>query len=118
MLGAGAALAVAGGWYLALVTAVTGGWWCAWKSGTGWPCAGCGGTRSVLLLAAGEWREALVTNPGVVLAVAAAGGAVVYAAAVLVFRLEPWRPRVPAWRWMVGAGFALNWVYLVWAGRV
>lgn len=109
---------VAGGLYL-LAAALTGsGWVCAWKSSTGWPCASCGGTRSLALLAAGEWREAVKLNPGVMALVAGVVVAAMYAAAVLVFRFEPWRPRMPAWRWVLGAAFVLNWVYLVWAGRV
>lgn len=118
MLLVAAAALVAGGLYL-LAAALTGsGWVCAWKSGTGWPCASCGGTRSLALLVGGEWREAVKLNPGVTVLVAVVVVAAMYAAAVLVFRLEPWRPRVPAWRWVLGAAFVLNWVYLVWAGRV
>jgi hypothetical protein len=112
-----AALAVGGSIYLLAARFVTGGWWCAWKSGTGWPCAGCGGTRSLLLLAGGDWKEALLLNPGVVFAVAALLAAVLYAAVVLLFRFEPLRPRVPGWRWVVLVALGVNWVYLLVAGR-
>ena len=96
---------------------VGGGWGCAWKSGTGWPCVSCGGTRVLVLLANGEWRDALRLNPGVVGLVAGMGGVAFYAAGVLVLRLEPWRPRLSGWRWVVGAAFVLNWAYVIWAGR-
>jgi len=112
------AVVVAGGLYLVAFTMAGGGWGCAWKSGTGWPCASCGGTRSLALLIGGEWMSALKLNPGVVGLVAGMGVAVIYAAGVLVLRLEPWRPRVPAWRWVVGAALVVNWVYVAWAGRV
>jgi len=70
------------------------------------------------LLVGGRWLEALRLNPGVVALVAGTGVVAMYAAAVLVLRLEPWRPRVPAWRLVLGAAFVLNWMYLVWVGRV
>jgi len=109
---------VVGGLYV-LVSVVTGhGWSCAWKSGTGWPCASCGGTRSLILLAGGEWREAVRLNPGIVAAVVGMGGAALYAALVLLWRFEPWRPRVVVWRWALVAAFLGNWVYVVWAGRL
>lgn len=93
------------------------GWPCAWKAATGLPCAGCGGTRSLLFLLGGEWQAALQLNPGVV----CAGGlflvANVYAAGVLVLRLGPWRPVLRGWRWALGAAVVLNWAYLLAVSR-
>lgn len=112
------AAGVAVGLFL-LATAVTGrGWACVWKGSTGWPCASCGGTRSLMLLGNGQWMDALALNPGVVAASVGMGVAAIYAAAVLVLRLEPWRPRLAAWRLMLAAVFILNWAYVIWAGRV
>lgn len=93
---------------------------CAWHSVTGWPCPGCGTTRSFLCLIRGQWLEALVMNPGAVLGVLVLIVLNFYAASVLLFRFEPcrlscaWR----GWRWLVAVSFAANWVYLLVAGRV
>lgn len=56
-------------------------------------------------------------NPGAVLAAVFLLLANLYALAVLVFRCEPWRPRVPGWRWWVGGGIAANWLYLLLVSR-
>ena len=93
------------------------GWPCAWKAATGVPCAGCGGTRSLLFLLGGDWQAALQLNPGVILAGGLRLLANVYAAAVLVLRIGPWRPVVRGWRWALGGAVALNWVYLVAVSR-
>jgi hypothetical protein len=95
------------------------GWVCAWKSGTGLPCAGCGTTRSMVLLAGGSWRAALQLNPAAVLLLPLWGTAALYAAAVLIFRLEPWRPAALAgwpWRWIAVGILLANWTYLLAAG--
>lgn len=108
----------------ALVFAASMGWkfkLCAWKALTGLPCAGCGTTRSMLCLTHGQWGEALALNPGAVLGAALWAALSVYAAAVLLFRLEPWRP---AWFtarrgcWLVAGALAVNWGYLIAAARV
>lgn len=115
-----AAFALLGGLWVSAVAAGWAGWGCAWKSATGLPCASCGATRSVLLLCEGRWFEALLLNPGVLAALVLLAGVAVYAMAVVFCRLEPWRPRVFAgwpWRWMLGAAFAANWLYVVVAGR-
>lgn len=93
------------------------GWICAWREWTGLPCAGCGGTRSLFLVLSGEWIAALQMNPGVVLSALLLVLANLYALVVLVFRREPWRPRVPGWRWWVGGGLAANWLYLLVVSR-
>jgi hypothetical protein len=36
---------------------------CAFKTFTGWPCPGCGLTRSVILCAHGDWSQAFVFHP-------------------------------------------------------
>ena len=88
-------------------------WVCAWRGMTGIPCAGCGGTRAAVLLIRGDWWQALFLNPGVVLGAAALIGAALYSAAVVFFRLEPWRPRFQGWRWWLAAAVAVNWLYLL-----
>jgi hypothetical protein len=93
------------------------GWPCAWKAATGVPCAGCGGTRSLLFLLGGDWQAALQLNPGVILAGGLLLLANVYAAAVLVLRIGPWRPVLRGWRWALGGAVALNWAYLVAVSR-
>jgi hypothetical protein len=106
--------------WCAVVAAGLGGPVCSWKSTTGIPCAGCGATRSVLLLFGGQWVEAWRMNPGVLAALTLLLGANLYAAAVVFLRLEPWRPRGAGgwpWRWVIGGGVALNWIYLIAAGR-
>lgn len=57
-------------------------------------------------------------NPGVVLGGTALLLLNIYAAAVLIFRLEPWRPALPGWPWAVAAAVAANWLYLLLADRV
>ena len=93
------------------------GWPCAWKAATGVPCAGCGGTRSLLFLLGGDWQAALQLNPGVVLAGGLLLLANVYAAAVLVLRIGPWRPVLRVWCWALGGAVVFNWVYLMAVSR-
>lgn len=112
VLGAALVIAVSLGWKLKL---------CVWKSVTGLPCAGCGATRSMLCLAHGQWSEALALNPGAVLGVALGGALSIYAAAVLLLRLDPWRPAwINARRgcWLLAGAAAINWAYLIAAARV
>jgi hypothetical protein len=45
---------------------------------------------------------------------AAAG---VYALAVVLFRMEPWRPRLSGWRWLLALAVAANWLYLLTVSR-
>lgn len=94
-------------------------WVCAWKSCTGIPCAGCGGTRALVLLISGEWQDALRMNPGAVLGMAVLTLIAIYSSLVLSFRLSPWRPSWLAagvWRWGLAAGLLANWCYLLWRG--
>lgn len=116
-----AAVAVFGAFWCAVAAVAPGCWTCAWKTGTGFPCAGCGGTRAVLLLLGGRWTDALQMNPGAVAAAVVWAVLTVYAASVLVFRFEPWRPPwtvARAWRWMLAAAVAVNWLYVLASGRV
>ena len=84
---------------------------------TGLPCAGCGGTRAAVLVLQGEWGRALILNPGVVLGSAVVAAAGVYALAVVLLRMEPWRPRFSGWRWMLAVAVAANWLYLLTVSR-
>jgi len=93
---------------------------CVWKCATGLPCAGCGGTRAIAALANGSLLDALAWNPGAVFASIAATAAGFYAACVLLFRLEPWRPKLPDAKWWKAAVvllIAANWVYLLSGAR-
>lgn len=93
---------------------------CVWKAFTGLPCAGCGGTRAVVLLASGRWLDAVQMNPGVALLLVVGFAAALYAAAVLALGLRPLRPRWLAarkWRWLVVGSLLANWLYLLAAGR-
>ena len=92
-------------------------WVCAWRGMTGIPCAGCGGTRAAVFLLRGDWWQALVLNPGVVLGAVALFAAAFYSVAVIFFRLEPWRPRLQGWRWWLAAAVAANWLYLLAVSR-
>ncbi len=95
------------------------GWGCAWKTCTGWPCVGCGGTRTMALMAGGEWLAAFRLNPGVAATALLLMVTNLYAAVVLIGRLPPWRPAWMArvrWRWVVAALVLGNWIYLLAAG--
>lgn len=89
---------------------------CGWKKVTGWPCAGCGGTRALFCLAGGDWLEALCMNPGVVVGGVGLAVAALYAGGVVFLGWAPWRPawasRVP-WRWWLAGAVAANWLYLL-----
>jgi hypothetical protein len=95
-------------------------WICAWKSCTGIPCAGCGGTRALVLLISGEWLDALRMNPGAVLGLSMLALLAVYSALVLSLRLSPWRPTwlsAAVCRWTLAGGLLANWCYLLWRGQ-
>jgi hypothetical protein len=114
------AVLLLGGVWCAGVAAGWSGWGCAWKSCTSLPCAGCGVTRSLLLLAGGHWLDALQMNPVAVLALPFFAAANIYAATVLLLQLEPWRPSTLAvlpWRWIAAGVLLVNWMYLLAAGR-
>ena len=78
---------------------------CAFRSLTGFPCPGCGMTRSLLLLTELRLADAVAMNPG---------------APVLVAAMGAWLVRPPAWQARsrdVAAAAALGAVLLVWALR-
>jgi hypothetical protein len=112
-----AAVLLFGGVFAALSRWLPAGWICGWKALSGWPCAGCGGTRAILSLAAGQWADAVSLNPGVVAASIALAAANIYALIVLTFRVKPWRPHFPGWRWVAAGGLAANWIYLLAVNR-
>lgn len=115
-----AAVLLLGALWCAVSAAGWHNWACAWKSGTGLPCVGCGTTRSMVLLAGGSWRAALQLNPAAVLLLPVWTAAALYAATVLVLRLEPLRfPALAGWpwRWIAAAFLLANWTYLLATGR-
>lgn len=71
----------------------------------------------MLLAARGDWFAAFCMNPGATLGMAALAVLNLYAFGILALRLPPWRPSVRGWRWILGAAVALNWFYLLAAGR-
>lgn len=60
-------------------------------------------------------------NPGVSLVALLGVVLVPYAGSVVFFKFSPWRPswapRLP-WRWLLLSALAVNWIYLLIAGRV
>jgi hypothetical protein len=120
LLCSGVALILGAVWLAATAAGWTGPG-CAWRACTALPCAGCGTTRSWQLLAAGRWSEALRMNPAAALLPPGLAAANLYAAAVVLLRLEPWRPaplaRLP-WRWIFALLLLANWTYLLATGRV
>jgi hypothetical protein len=92
---------------------------CLWHQITGIPCPGCGSTRCVRALAAGDIGRALVMNPFTFLCFTFAMLYAVYAATVLAFRLPRLRleniPSRIAWTARIGVAVAVltNWVWLI-----
>jgi Protein of unknown function (DUF2752) len=90
---------------------------CPLHAATGLPCPGCGTTRAIEALLAGDWSAAVMWNP---LACVALAGVVLfdlYAVIVLLARLPRWRPcgpLPPVVRGGVMAAVALNWFWLMW----
>ncbi len=95
---------------------------CAFKTITGLPCPTCGVTRTVIALSRGDLDRALFMNPLAAIACGAALLYLVYAAAVLAFRLPRFRPTVSVagarwWRVATVAVLAINWLWLIATGR-
>lgn len=89
---------------------------CPFKAITGWPCPGCGSTRSALALAHLDLGAALAVSPLATLAwVALIGGGLIAGGLALAGRpLREPRGSVPRWlRWAVMLGIAVNWAYLL-----
>ncbi len=89
---------------------------CGLRTATGLPCVACGGTRSMIALAHGDFPAALGFNPLVFLGVLAA--AAWLATSLVRLRFFPDRPsrprRLPIWLIVSGLVtlFAANWLYL------
>lgn len=95
---------------------------CVLKTLTGLPCPTCGVTRMVIALSRGQITQGVFLNPLAALAAGAALIYLVYAAAVLVFRLPRLRPIVTpagarAIRVASVAALAVNWAWLIATGR-
>jgi hypothetical protein len=96
--------------------------YCGFREWTGICCPFCGGTRSMIALSGGDWRDAFVLNPlvaSVALGVAVAGILQLMAwpfpkfAFLARLQLKSWSP---VW-FVVAALVAFNWVYLLLQGR-
>ncbi len=91
---------------------------CGLREATGIPCLACGGTRSMMALARGNFADALAYNPLVFLSVVAA---LVWLVTALIrwrfsptTRREPAVRRVPVWVMVTTLVtlFVANWLYL------
>jgi len=90
---------------------------CPLLAATGVPCPGCGTTRALEAVLAGDWSAAVQWNPLACLALAGVVLFDLYAAIVLLGRLPRWRPRGPlplSVRGGLIAAVALNWLWLMW----
>lgn len=90
---------------------------CPLHAYTGVPCPGCGTTRAVQSLLAGDWNAALLLNPLACAMLTAVVLFDLYALIVLVGRLPRWRPSgrlPPLIRTGTLAALALNWLWLMW----
>src|SRR3982750_2786381 len=95
---------------------------CVFKTVTGLPCPTCGLTRTIIALSRGPVDRALFLNPLATLLAAAGLLYLLYAAAVLAFRLPRFRPRLSdpaARRLRIGTltALAVNWIWLGAPGR-
>jgi hypothetical protein len=95
---------------------------CAFKTITGLPCPTCGITRTVIALSHGDIARGVSMNPLAAIACGAGLLYLLYAAAVLAFRLPRFRPTVSALgarylRIATVVAFAINWVWLIATGR-
>jgi hypothetical protein len=92
---------------------------CLFHDATGLPCLGCGGTRSMRSLFAGDVASAWAWNPLVFLTVVACGMVGLYAFAVVCGGISPIRiGRISNFhaailRAAVVATLAANWIYLI-----
>ncbi|HAU37047.1 MAG TPA: hypothetical protein DCX07_04950 [Phycisphaerales bacterium] len=80
---------------------------CSFLARTGYPCPSCGLTTSVSAAAHGQWDLSLSAQPfGLVLFVAAVGGALLGAAQAVTGRAM-FRRLKPSWRWVWTGGLAM-----------
>jgi hypothetical protein len=96
---------------------------CLFHMLTDLPCLTCGGTRALYALIEGDLLRAIEMNPLVALGALGAMAFVAYSAALLVFGMRPIRPDfrrgtpLLLLRYGTPAALALNWSYLIVAGR-
>jgi hypothetical protein len=95
---------------------------CPFKTLTGLPCPTCGVTRAVMAMARLDLGTALAMNPLAVVGALFGACYLAYASIVLVGRLPRFRPRLASRDLQVArvltlAVVAVNWIYLVTAGR-
>jgi hypothetical protein len=95
---------------------------CPLKVLSGWPCAGCGTTRALRALAEGSFTTAFRLNPLAAATALAAIGWIGYAITVVFFGVRRLRVTLSEFdhlraRWLIGAGLAANWVFLIADGR-
>ena len=95
---------------------------CPFKAITGYPCASCGATRSLLALLEGDVATSFAMNPLFALIYVAAAAFALYGFVVVAFGLPRLRLSVSA-RGLrlalavcVPAAVCANWAYLIWAG--
>jgi hypothetical protein len=90
---------------------------CPLHAVTGIPCPGCGTTRMLEALFAGEWSAAFLLNPLACTALAAVAVFDLYALIVLLGRRPRWRPTgaLPlSIRTGAVTALLLNWFWLMW----
>lgn len=91
---------------------------CGFKSFTGMPCVGCGGTRAMMSLSRGEVADALRYNPAITLSVAAIAVWLLWRT-FRYLRGAPRPPRTFSRRKtstliaLLVAVFLANWIYLI-----
>ncbi len=94
-------------------------WGCTVRELTGWPCLGCGLTRSAQHLAHGEPGAALAINPLGTILFIMLGAAVVASVGHLVFGLAPpqlhlGRCAARTVRLALAGAVALNYTWVIW----
>ncbi len=87
---------------------------CAFKAFTGWPCATCGATRSLLALAQGHPMESLALHPLVLPAVIAASIAAPYGLTVSSLGWRRLRVTLAARDWWIARAVCVVTVAVVW----
>lgn len=91
---------------------------CGFRTATGLPCLGCGGTRSVRALVSGDLAASISFNPGVVVGIVIllawiATGWVRYLRGIEPPPISEQNRRLKRNLVIAGALFLLNWIYLL-----